>query len=713
MPSKMKNRHTNFEILPAAKIAFTGFVAAAKQPRIIRPPSKGKIGNKLPNPRARLIKTTVDERAEGMSIAIAAISKFTAGPANAIFASSTGRAVSPEMLAKPPKGVITISFTSRPSFCAAKACPNSCANSESINIARGIAKYGLETTNANKITTTIGAIFMSIDLMRQQRVGVNIVFMIRALSWLMLLCFGAQASAQIYAVDFSDPKFVKKYQKQIFNYNGKDVILVEIRGGFDYKPDGGLSWNKESRLEFFIQDQSDPSKLGYSVDADGMRKTKSKKLVLGMGGDRVSRMISFMANESFYTLSKEYQRRADAIEDMAAQQKETDKASAEWMALNSNMLRETENLQQWMFQTGYTKAANKMVRDISKLKKAGKSAMSDRIESAVASITEINTDPKLNSTAADIGGKDLKFSTQQSRHITIKYHNGIADNRISSLLELGERAIEAFRTQNADPYLDEKFKDFIPDDLFIEFFFSTESQVHQEKFWEDYYGFGWGDATRKAQRLQSSGTGAQQGKIRISYWRITDQSDLEGIIVHQLGHQLARHHYQIMSNTQDWLEEGCGYALSFALLNRNNVTCMAFEPPKSQGGTVAAGAGGKDKDKGKENKTAVVMKGMREIMAGVAAHTNVPFDQLAAKRLHAFENEDMAKSWAFYEYIIASKGKAGQEWLRLLSKAANGGRFQNKIREHTEKKFDFNGQDAIRMLEEQWMAYLREVYDVN
>jgi hypothetical protein len=35
------------------------------------------------------------------------------------------------------------------------------------------------------------------------------------------------------------------------------------------------------------------------------------------------------------------------------------------------------------------------------------------------------------------------------------------------------------------------------------------------------------------------------------------------------------------------------------------------------------------------------------------------------------------------------------------------------MREATEEQFDFKGQDAIRMLEEQWTAYLRDVYDVN
>ena len=50
---------------------------------------------------------------------------------------------------------------------------------------------------------------MSTELMRQQRIGVNIAVMIRVLCWLMLVCFGPQVSAQIYAVDFSDAKLDK------------------------------------------------------------------------------------------------------------------------------------------------------------------------------------------------------------------------------------------------------------------------------------------------------------------------------------------------------------------------------------------------------------------------------------------------------------------------------------------------------------------------
>ena len=205
-----------------------------------------------------------------------------------------------------------------------------------------------------------------------------------------------------------------------------------------------------------------------------------------------------------------------------------------------------------------------------------------------------------------------------------------------------------------------------------------------------------------------TGTGRHIADRKISYWRIDDMSDLEGIVLHQIGHEIARHHYGILNDTQDWLEEGCGYYLSLMLLNRNNVTCKAFEPPKRQEGTVATGSGSNNERE--ETKTAVVMQGLREVMAEVALHSKVPFDQLAQKQLYAFQNEDMAKSWAFYEFIVNDKGKAGQEWLRNMTKAANTGRFANLMREHAANQFTIEGQDPMYVIEGWWQEYIRKTF---
>ena len=133
-------------------------------------------------------------------------------------------------------------------------------------------------------------------------------------------------------------------------------------------------------------------------------------------------------------------------------------------------------------------------------------------------------------------GEDVGITLPASRKPAenLKYHSGIEDSRVSYLLELGEKAIEAFRNQNVDPYLGEDFVDRIPDGIFLEFFFSTDSVLYQEKLWEEYYGFGWGPPSEKAKRLQMTGTGRHIADRKISYWRIDDMSDLEGIVLHQI-----------------------------------------------------------------------------------------------------------------------------------------------------------------------------------
>jgi hypothetical protein len=106
------------------------------------------------------------------------------------------------------------------------------------------------------------------------------------------------------------------------------------------------------------------------------------------------------------------------------------------------------------------------------------------------------------------------------------------------------------------------------------------------------------------------------------------------------------------------------------------------------------------------------MKGLREVMAGVAYHAGTPFTQLAPKRLFAFENEDMAKSWAFYMYIATETGREGQLWLRGLSAIVMEPDFQVLLRKHTEECFaDIQG-DAVNILEEKWKAYLERNFGI-
>lgn len=524
----------------------------------------------------------------------------------------------------------------------------------------------------------------------------------------------APAGAQIYAMRFKDPDDAKKFRKETIDWNGEPVILVEPRRGMELI-NGTWTYDQQARLEFYIQNQDDPSDLPYEVSEDGEAEARGKKLVIGIMGARFGGLAPYMPGESFYTLAKEFERRERLLESLESARDEEKKSTPAWFARHEAYAQELEMLGEWLRGTGYLRAANKLEREILRARKVADAARNERLEKALDSVAAVEPPKELNEAAERVGGEALRFKVQESMHLRVVYHDGIEDARIEGLLQLGERAIDGFRGEFVDPYLGEDFPDRVPDQLIDEFFFGTDSRTVQERMFVEYYKFGWGP--RKAERLESAGTGVRRSDgsgpgWRLDYWRLDDQSDLEAILLHRLGHTLAELHFGIQGN-QDWLEEGVGYYLSFAYLNRNNVTCKAFEPPKKQEGTVARGPGSKSDDD--DDKTVVKLQGLREIMAETALRGGPPFPQLAKRRLYDFENADMAKSWAFFDFIARQSGKEGQIWLREVAKAANVGAdsFLGKLREATEVAFGLQGQDALRVLEERWEAYLKDAYQVT
>lgn len=520
------------------------------------------------------------------------------------------------------------------------------------------------------------------------------------------------AGAQIYSLHFKDPKHAKGYSKQLFQRGDEQVVLVMIKGGLTKKPDGGFTWQPNDRLEFFVQDQDDPSKVSFEVKGDEL-EVAEKSLVIAVQGDRVERLSTFMMQESFYTLAKEFERRQRELERIDEERKEAGKGSPEWFSLARRKVQALEQLKTWMLETGYLRAANKLDRDLLRERKTLDEGTRARIERALGSLKEAEVPAKLKD-VAKTAAPGVEYAVQESQHLRIIHHAGVEAGRVTALLELGERGIELFKNEYVDPYAGDDFKDHIPDGLFQEFFFGTEDVGQYERMMVEYYGLGWGSGKQKEDRLKAQGSRRNVEGRALAYWKIGEHEDLEGIILHTLGHTLAELHYEIQ-NGQDWLTEGSGYALSFALLSRNNVNCFAFEPEKVSEGTVAKGPGG-EKAKAPTKTTAAVMNGAREVMAQMAAIAGPPMDQLAKKELWAFANEDMAKSWAWFDWIARKCGKEGQIWLRRSSKIANASQdaFLNELRTMTGEVFGMQpGKDPIAVLEERWREYLRSEYGVS
>lgn len=521
------------------------------------------------------------------------------------------------------------------------------------------------------------------------------------------------AHAQIYSLHFKDPKHAKGYSKQLYDRGGEQVILVMIKSGPRAKPDGsGFIWSPTDRLEFFVQDQDDPSKVAFEIDGEELGVAE-KSLVIGISADRVEGLQPFMMRESFYTLAKEYDRRQRELERLDEARKAASKGGPEWFDCSRRKVQELEQLKTWLAETGYVRAANKLDRDLLRERKSLDEGTRARIETALGSLKEAKIPDKLKTVAGTVC-PGVSFAMQESQHLRIIHHGGVESGRVTALLELGERAIELFKNEYVDPYAGDDFKDHIPDGLFQEFFFGTEDVGQYERMLVEYYGQGWGSGKQKEDRLKAQGSRRGLEGRSLAYWKIGAQEDLEGIVLHTLGHTLAELHYEVGAG-QDWLTEGSGYSLSFAMLSRNNVNCFAFEPERTGDGTVAKGPGG-DKAKPAPKTTVAVMNGAREVMAEMALMAGPPMDQLAKKELWAFANEDMAKSWAWYDWVARRCGKQGQQWLRRSSKLANASQdaFLNELRAMTAEVFALPpGKDPIVALEEMWRVYLESEYGVR
>lgn len=528
---------------------------------------------------------------------------------------------------------------------------------------------------------------------------------------LVLVGCALRAEAQIYALSFKDEKAAKNFDKQLYDWGGRPVLLVMLKSGVTVKPDGNFTWNENSRLEFFVQDQDDPSKVAYKVVGDVLEAAE-KSLVVGVQSDRVGQLASFMPRESFATLAHEHARRMRELEELGKRQAGEQKGSPAWFALARLKVQTLEQLQIWLRETGYARAANKMERDLLRERKTLDEGARARVERAMGSIAAAKLTPKFEEAAKAVA-PGVKFAVQESQHLRILFHGEVDAARVTSLLELGEQAIEVFKTEFVDPYAGENFKDFIPDGLFLEFYFGKEDPRQHERMLVEYYGLGWGSGKEREDRLNAQGSRRRIEQRNLAYWKIGEQEDLEGIVLHELGHTLAELHYQIGAG-QDWLSEGSGYFLSFALLSRNNVNCFAFEPEKGPSeGTVAKGPGDGKPKAAPPKKTAAVMQGAREVMAEMALQAGPPMDQLAQRELWAFQNEDMAKSWAWFDWMARKCGRQGQVWLRRSSEIARMSKdaFLNELRTMTAEVFALPpGKDPLAVLEERWKEYLEQEY---
>jgi hypothetical protein len=339
-------------------------------------------------------------------------------------------------------------------------------------------------------------------------------------------------------------------------------------------------------------------------------------------------------------------------------------------------------------------AAEGLERDIQKVEKKCDGRDEERLATALESVREAEIPETLLEAAEEISLGAYEFHAQESQHLRLVAITDVSADRLATLLRLGEQVIDDFRSGSVDPYLDEDFVDQIPDEVALEMFLGPDEAQDHSQYVTRYYGL---KMNTDSERALNSGRWQfrRESPQALSIWRYRSGQNLEGLLVHAIGHMLCAYHYGtgIPGRTpQPWLSEALGYSLSLAYLGGNFTSCYAEDqnryskPPRSQ-----------------EYPSVL---GLRPYLQELALEQGTSVDALVIRPLSEFRDADLAKAWSLFEFVDQTLGRDGQVWLRA---ACGYGRkpatmLQN-WRPDTETLFDVDGGDVFRVVDEQWREF--------
>jgi hypothetical protein len=526
---------------------------------------------------------------------------------------------------------------------------------------------------------------------------------------LAFLCLSASASADIIAVRFTNAKVASRYKDHLVPRNGEMMVVgeqfVDPNGPGGGVPGMGPAGGGRAPYNVMVADPNDPLNVSYKieVDKDGKEKiVRNRKKMVTIPADDTQIALVIVKDGTLATFAADYAERKREVDALIAERDSKAKGSGEWMNTHQRALMNMERLESWLRSTLYPGAADKLAKDIAKQRKlATADAVRDRKNEALASVVVgAPTNDLVEAAKAISGGSDV-FKVQESKHARIIYRETIDDARIKNLLILAEEIIDGFRVEFVDPYLDSAYEDHIPDHIFSEWFLGYDDVTKHERYFVDYYRQNWG--ARKDERLKMNGQPFLRNiaPFFVHYWRTDENTNFEGMIAHDLGHDLASCHFDKRrgSISQDWIGEGMGLFVSLEWLGSNSVVCKAFAEP------VAGRSSSKRPADVKEGEKTVQL-GLRDYYNALALELGVKIDKLALKQTADFDDADLAKSWSMIDYFAKKGGKQGELFLRAACTAARApSTFINDWRAKGEEIFELEGVDVFAHFEAAWRAY--------
>lgn len=520
-------------------------------------------------------------------------------------------------------------------------------------------------------------------------------------AFLAVLAFASNASAQIMKIHFKEQKAAKKFKAFCIEVNEELFLVGEIKAGARLNEEKNV-WELSPTVELWVADMDNPRACPYKV-VKGERVKSGSKATVAVNRDDIDKLATFLADQSFYGLTKEYGKRLDEADDLKKQRDGLKKGTPEWKAKQTALIQTLERLKSWLDSTIYGKASRKIKREIDSEMKLAKEANAQRLELAKQSVKLVPTPEDLTRATKETFGDAVVFKIGESQHIRIVYREEVGDDRVRQLLELGENLIEGFRVQFIDPYISEDYKDYLPDGMFVEYCFAPNEIGPYINFMAKYYGFEVGERSQQwLHDKKITGTPFRRGTAPsyIDAFVIGEGTDLEGSVAHQMGHHLVNIHYNQdrSSDIPDWLLEGVGNWISLEYLGRNSIQCVNFDVGKYA------------RKRETETDESALRQGTADIYHRLALEEGPAIDVLSLRKLAEFTDPDVAKSFSLFNYVAKTQGEKGQRWLRhCCNTSAVPGGFIPQWRKKSEELYEITGEDIFRVLNDQWYDFAAEL----
>ncbi len=515
----------------------------------------------------------------------------------------------------------------------------------------------------------------------------------------MICLFLLPVQGQIMGIRLTSEKVAKKYKKYLTEIDGENVICGEFKSGIRFTKSGSITLFGKDYIELWIGDPKDPSKVPYQLDGEKKIAVGRKGTVKILRGDiPSSNYVKTVArDQTFFGLASEYRLRTEAIAASEAKVKENKKATTAWFAAQRQVMARCDRLAAWLQAGVFKKVAKKWTAKSEKIRKLLKGdALAERKGKALKSAKAVENPEGLETVS--LGGKRFNMKTVESTHVRfIADVSIITPQRALVLCRKAEEIIEGFRREFVDPFAEE-FEDFIPDSIFVEFFYTSDDALLGEAYWDQFYGRKFTKDRDKMLKIKGHRSQNCRGVSYVHFSRFGDEADFEGSIAHSLGHDLANVHFNRdrIGGMMNWLEEGCAYYVSFEYLGRNTVTCFQFKHDKY------------DTRVGKEGlKT--LQTGQRASFNALALKAAVPLHSLMPKELYEMQDADLAKCWSFFDFLAHKKTEKIVEFLRVACTAARSkSKFHSEVRENGGPIFGLKaGDDVFKYLDEAWKKYAR------